>query len=262
LFGVLQHSGVELSAHQTIEAEQEHWSSLAQITAEYLTIAAEAQRDRWVAEFRATGLDSGQVDAIVTSDSFGPLAAELRRAESTGVDIAAVLLKVVTQRSLDDAEDVGAVLISRLLHAKSGARRGRPRKARLIAGLISVADGPMSDEMRTALAERHELLEERATALAEAAVSQRPRWVRKLGDPPADPHQREVWMQEVRVVAAYRDLYDVDSDSPVGPAGATDGQRIDEARARKSVRRAASIAEEARDRESTGLASESPVLLG
>jgi len=261
LFGVLQHSGVELSAHQTIEDEQEHWSSFAQVSAEYLTIATEAQHDRWVAELRAAGLDDEQVDAIVTSDSFGPLAAELRRVESSGVDIAAVLPKVVSQRSLDDAEDIGAVLVSRLRHAKSGwSRRGRPRMARLIAGLIPVADGPMSDEMRAALAERQGLLEERASALAEAAVSQRAPWVRKLGDSPTNARQREVWMQEVRVVAAYRDLYDVDSDSPVGPAGATDRQRIDEARARKSVRRAASLVEVAWDRRSGGVACESPVL--
>lgn len=118
----------------------------------------------------------------------------------------------------------------------------------------------MSDEMCRALAERQGLLEERATALAEAAVSQRAHWVRKLGDPPSEAHQREVWTQDVRVVAAYRDLYDVDSDSPVGPAGATDRQRIDESRARKSVRRAAAIAEETRDHRSAGLASDGPVL--
>jgi hypothetical protein len=118
----------------------------------------------------------------------------------------------------------------------------------------------MSDEMHTALAEREALLEERATAVAEAAVAHRVRWVRKLGDPPRDPHQREAWMQEVRVVAAYRDLYDVDSDSPIGPDGATDRQRIDDTRARKSVRRATSLAEEARECRSAGLATEGPVL--
>ena len=55
LFGVLQHSGAELSAHQTIEAEQEHWSSIAQLAAEYETIAAAAQRDRWVDLLAAAG---------------------------------------------------------------------------------------------------------------------------------------------------------------------------------------------------------------
>jgi len=48
LFGILQHSGVELSAHQTLEAEQELWSSIAQVGAEYETVAAAAQYDRWV----------------------------------------------------------------------------------------------------------------------------------------------------------------------------------------------------------------------
>lgn len=45
---MLQHLGGELSAHQMIEAEQERWSSIAQLAAEYETIGAVAQRDRWV----------------------------------------------------------------------------------------------------------------------------------------------------------------------------------------------------------------------
>ncbi|WP_217997690.1 hypothetical protein [Gordonia soli] len=46
LFGVLQNVRAELSAHETITAEQEQWGSIAQLAAEYETIAA-AQRDRW-----------------------------------------------------------------------------------------------------------------------------------------------------------------------------------------------------------------------
>lgn len=46
LSGVLQHSGVGLSADQTIEAEQETWWGIAQIAAEYETLAAAAQYDR------------------------------------------------------------------------------------------------------------------------------------------------------------------------------------------------------------------------
>ena len=53
LYGVLQHIGGELSAHQMIVAEQERWSSIAQLAAEYETIGAVAQRDRWVAAIRA-----------------------------------------------------------------------------------------------------------------------------------------------------------------------------------------------------------------
>jgi conjugative relaxase-like TrwC/TraI family protein len=260
LFGVLQHSGIELSAHQTIKEEQEQWSSFKQIVGEYLTIAAVAQRDRWVAELSASGLSAEQVDDVIGSDSFGPLAAELRRVESSGIDISVVLPKVVGQRGLADAEDVGAVIISRVRHASSGRRSGARRPPRLIAGLVPVADGPLSKKMRRALTERHDLLEARATALAEAAAAQKAAWVRRLGDPPTDPRQHDLWMQEVRVVAAYRDLWEIDSDSPVGPAGDSDRQRVDEGRARKAVRRAADIAEEAGDRRRSGLVAEGPVL--
>ena len=47
LYGVLQHVGAELSAHETIAAEQDAWGSIAQLAAEYETIAAAAQHDRW-----------------------------------------------------------------------------------------------------------------------------------------------------------------------------------------------------------------------
>ena len=45
--GVLQHEGAEKSAHETITAEQEKWSSIAQLAAEYETIAQAAQHQRF-----------------------------------------------------------------------------------------------------------------------------------------------------------------------------------------------------------------------
>lgn len=76
LYGVLQHSGVELSAHQMIRAERDQWGSIAQLAAEYETIAAVVQRDRWVELLDQSGLTRDQVDRVVESDSFGPLTAE------------------------------------------------------------------------------------------------------------------------------------------------------------------------------------------
>ena len=63
------------------------------------------------------------------------------------------------------------------------------------------------------------------------------------------------------MVAAYRDLWQVDSDSPVGPAGDSDRQRIDEARARRATRRATEIAAEAGDARRSGLAAAATVLV-
>ena len=56
LFGILQHVGAELSAHETITAKQDVPGSVAQFAAEYETLAAAAQPDRWVATVRASGL--------------------------------------------------------------------------------------------------------------------------------------------------------------------------------------------------------------
>jgi conjugative relaxase-like TrwC/TraI family protein len=260
LYGVLRHSGIELSAHQTIEAEQERWSSFAQLAAEYLTIAAEAQCERWIAELRTAGLTGEQVNAACASDSFGPLTAELRRAEANGHEIATLLPKIVAQHSLADADDIGAVLISRLRHQTSRVKRGTDARPRLIAGLLPVADGPMADDMRRALVERQQLLEARASALAEAAVAQRPSWLRRLGEPPTDPQRRAEWTAQVRIVAAYRDRYDLDSNSPLGTGAQTDTQALDAARARQAIRRATEIAGKAATQQPSQLGADGPVL--
>ena len=78
---MLQHSGAELSAHETITAEQDRWGSIAQLAAEYETIAA-AQHDRWTTLITTSGLTTDQAQAAIDSDAFGALAAELRRAEA------------------------------------------------------------------------------------------------------------------------------------------------------------------------------------
>ena len=63
LFGVLQHSGAEVSAHETITAEQDQWGSIAQLAAEYETIATAAQHDRWATLICISGLTDDQAEA-------------------------------------------------------------------------------------------------------------------------------------------------------------------------------------------------------
>jgi len=71
LYGILQHSGVGLSAHQTMEAEQDAASTIAQLAAEYETAAA--PRDRWIGVIRECGLTPSKTDDVVGSDALGPL---------------------------------------------------------------------------------------------------------------------------------------------------------------------------------------------
>lgn len=240
LFGVVQHSGAELSAHETTASEQEAWSSIRQIAAEYETIAAAAQQDRWVELIRASGLTEQEAEDAIASDAFGALAAELRHAEANHHDVAVLLPRLVASRGLHDAEDVAAVLHARLAAVTARpAGAGRARRApRLIAGLIPEAGGPMDAQMRRALQERRQLIEDRAEALAHAAVAEHLAWAGHLGAPPTREAARARWWQAAATIAAYRDRYGIAADTPLGAAPDSTAQRLDAARARAALDRA------------------------
>ena len=244
LIGVLQHVGAELSAHETIIAEQEQWGSVAQFAAEYETIAAAAQHDRWASLVRASGLTAEQAQAAVESVAFGPLTAELRRAEANHHNIETLLPRVIAARGFTDADDIAAVLHYRVARATARpAGSGRARKApRLITGLLPHASGVHDAEMRAALDEREALIEARADAVLDAALTDKPPWTRALGTPPSDARRAEIWRKAARVVAAYRDRYRITDEPPLGAPPVSEAQRIDAARARSAVTQAAEAA--------------------
>jgi conjugative relaxase-like TrwC/TraI family protein len=243
LTGVLANRGAELSAHQTITAEQETWGSIAQLAAEYETIAVAAQRDRWATLLRGSALTVDQVDDVLHSDAFGPFAAELRRAEANGHDVDRVLSAVVSRHRLQDADDLAAVLRHRVQLATSQPSGRRASRRRLIVGLVPEAGGPMEADMRDALEERRNLIEQRARSIAEEAIRGKAPWTRALGPRPADRALRARWDQAAITVAAYRDRYGIEDRTLLGAKPATDSQRIDRARALASVRRAEPEAE-------------------
>ncbi|WP_045252421.1 MobF family relaxase [Microbacterium azadirachtae] len=237
LFGVLNHSGAELSAHETIEQEQEKWGSIRQLAAEYDTIATEAQHDRWATLVRISGLTESQVERVLASDAFGALAAELRRAEANHHDIDQLVPRLVRARGFDDADDIASVL-----HWRAAAATERPAHAgrrqpppRLIAGLIPIAAGIREPDMRRALAQRHQLIEERASAVAEQAVAAGAPWVQALGGRPDDPRKAGAWLQYARTVAAYRDRYAIATADPLGPEPDQVAQKIDRSRAAQAL---------------------------
>lgn len=237
LYGVLQHAGAELSAHETIAAEQETWGSIAQLAAEYETIAAAAQHDRWATLIQNSGLTETQAADVLASDAFGPLTAELRRAEANHHDVDVLLPKLVRARRLDNADDVAAVLHHRVAMATARpAGSGRTRKTpRLIAGLIPEATGSMSDEMRQALNERRDLIEARADAVLDNALAGAAPWTAELGPRPTNVEKLATWRHSARVVAAYRDRYQVITEAAIGTQAETIGQKIDAARAQAAL---------------------------
>jgi UvrD-like helicase C-terminal domain len=244
LYGVLQHHGAEKSAHETIEAEQEKWSSIAQLAAEYETIAQAAQHQRFATAVARSGLGDEQAAAIVGGESFGALVAQLRRTEAEGHQPEQLLSRAVQAGGLDDANDPAAVLAARLAKlttARSGGTRPR-RRPRYVAGLIPQASGTMPSDMAQTLSELAELIEQRATALASQAIQEGQPWVRRLGLPPTDPARRAAWEQQFRTIAAYRDRYGITGPDPLGPAPSGQGQRLDHQRADTAARTAQTAA--------------------
>lgn len=241
LFGVLNHSGSRVSAHQTMEAEYAIHGDIDRLAAELETIAAEAQRHRYVELLRRSGLTPEQHEVVARSSALGPLMASLRRAEAFHHNLENLVPRIVGQHPLHDAGDVGAVLRYRIELATASQPRDCRRSPRLIAGLIPTPLGEMSTEHRRSIDERAELIEDRAWALAAAAVVEGAPWCRRLGTPPTEPRAKELWVHAAVTVAAYRDRYNVDGDVPPGEGATTAAERADRQRAQRALRNAARL---------------------
>jgi conjugative relaxase-like TrwC/TraI family protein len=258
LYGVLQHVGAELSAHETLTEEQERCGSIAQLAAEYDTIAQAGQHDRWSQLFTASGLTEQQVDEVLGSDAYGALSAELRRAEANHHDIDTLVPRLVAARGFEDADDIASVLHHRV--ARATARpvgSGRTRQVpRLIAGLIPYASGVSDPEMRRTLVEREELIEQRAAAVLDRDLDQGEPWTGALGTKPENARTRARWRRYGQVVAAYRDRYQITDDTPLGTIADSDAQKIDAARAQAALQRAKQLSQRSPEQEQPDLAVE------
>lgn len=92
--------------------------------------------------------------------------------------------------------------------------------------------------MHHALTEREELIEHRASAVLDRDLNEGEPWTAALGTKPADARAAQRWRQAGRVVTAYRDRYQITDDTPLGPGGGSDAQKLDAARAAAALTRA------------------------
>jgi hypothetical protein len=218
LVAVLRNEGAEVAAHEMIRREQHDAESMERLSAEYLTLATEAQAERWDALLARSGLSDDDLAAVAASAARGPLFAGLREAEARGLDVDEVLPRLIAGRSLADAADVASVLHGRVDRWSQAAGGRRRQTGHLIAGLIPRAQGVTDPDMARALAERDHAMEQRARSLAVEAIVTGQSWVRPLGAPPSAPAKRERWLREVSTVAAYRDLWHIEDQRPLGAA--------------------------------------------
>ena len=151
-----------------------------------------------------------------------------------------LLPRLVAARGFGDADDIAAVLHYRVERATGRpAGSGRTRKPpRLIAGLIPQAHGVIDAEMRAALDEREVLMEARAAAVLDGALTESVPWTKALGAQPNDRRRAAAWRKSARVVAAYRDRYRITDDTPLGAPPESAAQKIEAGRARAATYRA------------------------
>ncbi|MFT0848215.1 hypothetical protein VR010_10745 [Actinomycetaceae bacterium L2_0104] len=161
-----------------------------------------------------------------------------------------MLPRLVQVRGFEDADDIASVLHARVARATArpaGSGRTRTRTPpRFIVGLIPNADGPMDAEMRQALEERRDLIEQRVTTLIDGALTDREPWTMQLGLMPVEEKKQGTWLRAARTVVAYRDRYQItDDQAPLGPDPDSQNvkQRIDAARARAALVQARRIAD-------------------
>jgi hypothetical protein len=131
---VLGNVGADAAAHAVIAREQDAADSIGVLTAEYLTLARQAQAERWDALLDTSGLSPSQAAEVRASDAYGPLVAAFSEAEARGLDVTAAFPDLVRGRELDTAQDVAAALhdrVDRWIRASRGRRQGATR---LIAG--------------------------------------------------------------------------------------------------------------------------------
>lgn len=93
----------------------------------------------------------------------------------------------------------------------------------------------MSPDMRQALNERRELIEQRADALVDQAVDESADWVQPLLPERQDEKTMTGWRRLARVVAAYRDRHQVTGRHRLGPVPKRAAQKIDYARAQAAI---------------------------
>ena len=207
LAAVLCQVGADRSATETWRAEWAKIESIPTLHAEYLTLAAEAQRDRWNALLDRSGLSEDALAAVRSSDAIGPLFATFRDAEARGLDPAVEFPAIVAAGSLTGAHDPAAVLHARMQAHIRAAGTKRQAASNLVAGLFPRASGVTNFDMDLALRQRDEAIESRARTVLVEAQQRGAAWVRRLGCLPEDPALRAEWEQAATTVAAYRELH-------------------------------------------------------
>lgn len=234
---ILQATGRDLSAHETITDLQEAAGSLRQLVPEYETLAAAAH------ELAAADLvhTARVADAatLVAHPDFERVAGAVRKVHQWRLP-AGPLGEHLAATLPPGAEPARVADRIREWTTAQTAGRSQPTR-RLLGGIVPDASaGLPPGQFLTAMAERAELIESRVATLAAAASTNPPSLlVGLLPDQPTEPGRVRLRNAAIRGIVAYRDRWGITSDdSALGPRltqSAGMSQRMDHRHARRDI---------------------------
>jgi conjugative relaxase-like TrwC/TraI family protein len=241
LAGVLRHEGADVSATDMIRMSQTQ--SIAVLVAEYDTIVTMAEGDRWDEVLSQSGLSDTELTQAKASPAYAALLAQLRDAENRGFDIHTELPMLVAGRSFEGANDIASVLHCRIDRYIIGVGYRAPSASEFVAGIFPRPTGITDPDVKQALNDRADAIEQRARELAIIAIERGETWVKDFGDAPAASRLFEQWVLEVAAGAAYFDRWGVDNaDTILDDALISHEQDAQRSRVLRTAQRAIALA--------------------
>jgi conjugative relaxase-like TrwC/TraI family protein len=245
LIGALRNEGADMAAHDMMRRQQDEAEGMERLAAEYLTLAAAAQAERWDILLAGAGLTEAELQSVRSSDALGQLTASLRRAEARRLDVDAALPRLVSDRAFDGAGGIAETVAARVDRWTQAAGSRRRSSDDYVVGLIPRARGITDPDMARALTERDRAMQARARSVANDALESGQPWAKALGAIPEDPERRARWVREILTVAAYRDRWHITGNETIGRAvdGASSEQTVQRRLAEGAAFRARAVSD-------------------
>ena len=212
---VLNDPGVERSAHEVMRQELDNSTRLDRLIPIHEHLCQLDAKKRYQPALAASGLDPADQAALQASPAYGPLIAELRRAENADLNVADVLHHAVNQSPLMNAHDVAAVIHHRVHRLTARALHKTGRYPTQLLGLVTPAIHVSDPTLIAPLRELESQIIDRANWLAEELLANPPAWYRNLRHVAGEPPDQEL-AELAREIAAYRERYRIHGHSILG----------------------------------------------
>ncbi|MBP2351698.1 hypothetical protein JOF29_002781 [Kribbella aluminosa] len=214
LEAVLADPGVELSAHEVMRRELDNATRLDRLIPIHEHLCQLDARTRYRAAAATSGLSHSDQAALEASTTYGALVAELRRAEATGLKAPEILQRAVSQSALGEADDLAAVLHSRVERLVTRHLNRTGHHPVLIAGLIIPATTVTAPNLITPLRELEAQIAHRADHLTHQAATEPASWHHALVSQLSP--ENEALRSLIRDIASYRELYNIHGPAALG----------------------------------------------